>query len=247
MKEGQVGTRRLRVPRTRSPRRRFVFAISALVALVLAANSLVLALAGRPHLREDLERRAEAYAQLSAGPICKAYETYYASGYSKFRELLLDIMRLEPDLSRLAIYDTAGHLLFDSRELASQLFEPARGSPRAASGGALQRAVKGMALSAWTSPEGGDRGGGSGGGKPVYVVAAPFVEEWGRHRYSVVFYIAYDSLRAAAMASAWRILWLSAGSLALGVAIAILLAAQSVEPLETLTRGAQDIAARATC
>jgi signal transduction histidine kinase len=245
------GTRRLRVPRTRSLRRRFVLAISALVALVLAANSLVLALAGRPHLREDLERRAEAYAQLSVGPICKAYETYYASGYSKFRELLLDIMRLEPDLSRLAIYDTAGHLLFDSRELASQVFEPARGAPRIASGGALQRAVKGMALSVWTSPEGGDRGGGadssagadiSGGGKPVYVVAAPFVEEWGRHRYSVVFYVAYDSLRAAAMASAWRILWLSAGSLALGVAIAILLAAQSVEPLETLTRGAQDIA-----
>src|SRR5579862_3036 len=250
-----------RVRRVHSLRRRFVLAIATLVALVLVANSLVLALANRPRLREDLENRAQAYARLSTEQVCNAYETYYASGYSKFREIVQDKMQLEPDLARLAIYDTGGRVLFDSRELANELGEPGeanelgepgeavdrgdggdggRGSQRGgpverrqapAAGERLAAAVQGMAPSAWQAEDG-----------RTYVVVAPYVEEWGRHRYSVAFTFGYDSLRLAALAAGWRIFWLSAGSLALGVAIAILLAAQSVGPIEVLTRGAQDIA-----
>jgi signal transduction histidine kinase len=249
-----------RVRRIRSLRLRFVLAIATLVALVLVANSLVLALANRPRLREDLENRAQAYARLSTAQVCNAYETYYASGYSKFREIVQDKMQLEPDLARLAIYDTGGRVLFDSRELGNELGEPResvepsgrgdrgdrgqragrddragrverRQAPAAAGGERLLAAVQGMAPSAWQAEDGG-----------AYVVVAPYVEEWGRHRYSVAFTFSYDSLRLAALAAGWRIFWLSAGSLALGVAIAILLAAQSVGPIEVLTRGAQDIA-----
>jgi signal transduction histidine kinase len=235
-----------RVRKTRSLRRRFVLAIATLVALVLAANSLVLALANRPRLREELENRAQAYARLSTAQVCNAYETYFASGYSKFREILQDKMQLDPDLARLAIYDTGGRVLFDSRELANELGEPAAPAApvdrvdrvdgvdrRQAStaGKRLLAAVQGMAPSAWQAEEG-----------RVYVVVAPYVEEWGRHRYSVAFTFSCDSLRLAALAAGWRIFWLSAGSLALGVAIAILLAAQSVRPIEALTRGAQDLA-----
>jgi len=241
-----------RVRKTRSLRRRFVLAIATLVALVLVANSLVLALANRPQLREELENRAQAYARLSTAQVCNAYETYFASGYSKFREIVQDKMQLDPDLARLAIYDTGGRVLFDSRELGNELGEPGapgangapvdrvdrvngadRGDRRQASsaGKRLLAAVQGMAPSAWQAEEG-----------RVYVVVAPYVEEWGRHRYSVAFTFSYDSLRLAALAAGWRIFWLSAGSLALGVAIAILLAAQSVRPIEALTRGAQDLA-----
>ncbi len=225
-----------RVRRIRSLRLRFVLAIATLVALVLVANSLVLALANRPRLREDLENRAQAYARLSAAQVCNAYETYYASGYSKFREIVQDKMQLDPDLARLAVYDTGGRVLFDSQELGNELGEPAAGrverrQPPAAAGERLLAAVQGMAPSAWQAEDG-----------RAYVVVAPYVEEWGRHRYSVAFTFSYDSLRLAALAAGWRIFWLSAGSLALGVAIAILLAAQSVGPIEVLTRGAQDIA-----
>jgi signal transduction histidine kinase len=221
------------VPRVRSLRLRFVLAIAALVALVLVANGLVLALASRGQLRRDVERRARAYAQLSVGPICNAYETYYASGYSKFRELLLETIRLDPDLARLSVYDTAGRALFDSAEFRSELIESSQRPTAALAGAAMLRAVKGMSLSSWPAAE---------NGKPLYVVVAPFVEEWGRHRYSVAYYFVYDSLRVAALAAGWRIAWLSAASLALGVLIAILLSSQSLGPLQVLTRGAQDLA-----
>ncbi|HYL05050.1 MAG TPA: HAMP domain-containing sensor histidine kinase, partial [Thermoanaerobaculia bacterium] len=233
--------RKGRPPRLRSLRIRFVAAIAALVALVLVANSLVLALANRPRLRDDLESRARAYGRLSVAQVCNAYETYYASGYSKFREIVQDEMKLAPDLDRLTIYDTAGRVLFDSRELRSELVEPvqrsaapAAGGPAGAPSGTAGRvlaAVQGLAPSAWPADDG-----------KLYVVMAPYVEEWGRHRYSIAFFFSYDSLRLAAFSAGWRIFWLSAGSLALGVLIAILLAAQSVRPIEVLTRGAQDLA-----
>jgi signal transduction histidine kinase len=225
------GTAGARVRRTHSLRLRFVLAIATLVALVLAANSLVLALANRPRLREDLENRAQAFARLSTAQVCNAYETYYESGYSKFREIVQDKMRLEPDLARLVIYDTGGAVLFDSRELGNDLAEPAVRGRGSVAGKRMLAAVRGMAPSAWQGEDG-----------RAYVVVAPYVEEWGRHRYSVASTFSYDSLRLAALAAGWRIFWLSAGSLALGVAIAILLAAQSVGPIEVLTRGAQDIA-----
>ncbi|HEV3455980.1 MAG TPA: hypothetical protein VHG32_05435, partial [Thermoanaerobaculia bacterium] len=143
------GTGRKGRPRqVRSLRIRFVLAIAALVALVLIANGLVLALASRPHLREDVEGRAQAYARLSTGPVCNAYETYYASGYSKFRELLQEIMRLEPDLVRLAVYDTGGRLQFDSRELADELAAPGRRPAAGAGAGAGAGAVAGASASA---------------------------------------------------------------------------------------------------
>jgi signal transduction histidine kinase len=219
-----------RVRRIRSLRLRFVLAIATLVAVVLVANSVVLALANRPRLREELENRAQAFARLSTAQVCNAYETYYASGYSKFREIVQDKMQLDPDLARLAIYDTGGRELFDSRELGNELGGPVEPVERRA-GERLLAAVQSMAPTAWQAEDG-----------RVYVVVAPYVEEWGRHRYSVAFTFSYDSLRLAALAAAWRVFWLSAGSLALGVAIAILLAGQSVGPIEVLTRGAQDIA-----
>jgi signal transduction histidine kinase len=235
------------VRKVRSLRVRFVLAISALVALVLLANGLVLALASRDHISEDIESRALAFAQLAAEPVSNAYATYYSSGYSKFRELVQEASRLDPDLARLSIYDTGGRLLFDTSELATAPAEPARAAASVPAGATLLQAVRGMTLASWrthapAAPVAAAPAALARPGEPVFVVVAPFVEEWGGHRYSVAFYFVYDSLRAAAKAAGWRIVGLSAGSLALGALIAVLLSSQSVGPLEALTRGAQDLA-----
>jgi signal transduction histidine kinase/DNA-binding response OmpR family regulator len=220
--------------RRRSLRVKFVLAIGALVAVVLLANGLVQALAGRRILEHDIEERALAHAALAVGPVCTAYELYYTSGFSKFRELVLETSRLEPDLAWLEIYDTSGTLLFDSRTLALDGAEARAAAPaRTAPDERLRRAVRGMDLLSWRVDI---------ESQPTFVTVAPYVEEWGRHRYSVAFYASYRSLRGAAEAATWRIAWLSAGSLALGVLIAVVLSSQSLGPVDALTRGARDLA-----
>ncbi len=220
--------------RRRSLRVKFVLAIGALVAVVLLANGLVQALAGRRLLERDIEERALAHAALAVGPVCTAYELYYTSGFSKFRELVLETSRLEPDLAWLEIYDTSGTLLFDSRMLAQDGAETRTAAPASrAPDDRLRRALRGMDLQSWRLEV---------DSQPTFLAVAPYVEEWGRHRYSVAFYASYRSLRGAAEAAAWRIAWLSAGSLALGVLIAVVLSSQSLGPVDALTRGARDLA-----
>jgi len=221
--------------RLRSLRVRFVFAISALVGMVLISLIAVLAFTGRHELRREIERRAESHAALAVRPICEAFETYYASGYTKFRELVTDVSELNPDLVGIDLYDTSGRLLFSSEEFGGDTLAPSaeeRGDSQRATEPRLLAAVKGLETEAWSS---------GSNGEATFTVVVPYIEEWGRHRYSVVFRISYDGLHEATRAAAVRLLWLAAGSLLLGIFIAMLLARQSLGAVEQLTAGARDL------
>ena len=216
-----------------SLRRRILLAIVALVGLVLAALATVFLLTSRAAIERDVEQRAEAYGALAAGPVCEAYEVYYLSGYSKFRELVGDLMGRNPDLVELAIFDTTGRQLFRSSELEQPLFQPTAEPSTFATEPHLLAAVKGLRAESWR--EAGEAG-------EVFRVVVPYVEEWGRHRYSVVFDVSYSSVALALRELGGRLLWLSVASLVLGTAIAFLLARQILRPLSQLTAGAHDLA-----
>ena len=211
-------------------------AIVTLVTVVFAALAVVLALSGRRQLRADIEQRTLNHAALATGAISDAYSTYYFSGFSKFRELVSDVMARNPDLVRIAIYDTNGVLLFDSVELGD-----AYGAPRARPGPRtekprLRRAVRGLEPAAWhVGPE-------SGPGEERFLVVYPHVEEWGRHRYSVAYWASYASLGEETWEMLGRLLGPILASLVLGLGVAVFLARQSLGPLEKLAAGARDLA-----
>jgi signal transduction histidine kinase/CheY-like chemotaxis protein len=213
----------------RSLRRRILVAIVALVGLVLLALAIVFVLTSRSALRHDIEQRAEGFGALATGPVCEAYDTYYRSGYSKFRELLTDVMRRNPDVETLAIFDTAGRRLFDSSELSSEVYQPGQAPSVPTVDPRLLAAVQGLHNESWSDP----RATGE-----IYRLVVPYVEEWGRHRYSVVYDISYASLHRSIRDLGGRLLWLTAGSLLLGTVIAFLLSRQILRPLSELTRGA---------
>ena len=217
--------------RRSSLRRRFVVAITVLVAIELAALTLVLGLSSQQELRREIETGARNYAALAVGPLCEAYETYYASGHSKFRQLVGDIAERNPDLQSLEIYDTGGHLLFSTQEFDSSVFTPNLEPGPASEDTQLLEAVRGLESVYWL-PESVDEN---------FTTVEPYIEEWGRHRYSVVFRISYDSLGTATRQLAGRLLLPTVGSLILGVLLAFLLARQSLEPLEKLIAGARDL------
>ena len=213
----------------RSLRVKFVVAISALVGVVLTINAAVQVLTDRRELRSQIEQRAGGYAKLAVEPVCRAYETYYSSGFSKFEQILREIYALNLDLDRVQLYDTTGTPLFDSQELdLAEGAEPT--SPPPAPPVEQLRAMDASAYST-VSP----------GGEAVWVVVEPLVEEWGRHRYAVVFTFDYDTLGVAVRSAAWNIFWLAAAALLLGVAAAVALSRQSLGPLETLTLGAREL------
>ena len=219
----------------RGIRRRFVVAISALVALVLTAQGAVLVLFGHGYLEDQIEQEAESFATLAAAPICDAFRKYFESGYTKFRDLVNQTVELEPDLERMAIFDTEGKQLFLLDDLLDGPEEPEGllKQGRLTEGDPLLAAVRGLETVTWEARVNGHR---------HYVVVEPYVEEWGRHQYSVVFWVSYDSVRSAMVDIGWRVLGLALVSLVLGIGCAWVLSAQSLRPVERLTAAARRLA-----
>lgn len=212
-------------------RRRLILAIGLLVALVLLIQAAALFLIGGRYLEREIEDRARAYATLAAEPICDAYVTYFASGHSKFQELVSEVAELNPDLEELVLYD------IDRKELwrwrpggGAAAPEPAAETDRAR----LADAVRGLDIRTWR--EGSLQRGGR------FQVVVPYVEQWGRHQYSVLFRFHYGGLQKA-LANLFRwVFLLGVLSLALGLAFAFMLSRQSLRPVEKLIRGARELA-----
>jgi len=212
-------------------RRRFVVAIGLLVALVLAVQALAIFYFGSRYLEGMIEDQARAYGTLAAEKICSAYVIYFESGHTKFEELVAEVADLDPNLTEMAIYD------IDMKELwRSEGLEMGIPGPPAPLGDRrqLEGAVRGLDIRAWR--EGEVRGDGN------YLVVVPFIEEWGRHQYSVLFRFHYRGLQQALRELFRWVLLLGLFGLTLGVGFAIMLSRKSLRPVEELIRGAREMA-----
>ncbi len=165
-----------------------MLAIASALVLILVTNAGYTYLVRRRLLRADLESRANLFALASRAPICFAYETHYASGYYRFRELMRDYLRLEPDVDRILISDVNGQILFDSTELDGA------GPPRG--GSASERRIQEPdRLEAVKKLEATLIRGRDSSGNETLEIIAPYLEDWGRHRLSVSYLVSYRNLR----------------------------------------------------
>src|SRR5687768_9793109 len=103
--------------RFNSLKTRTALAMSAVIVAILLANALYMILTKRAELREGIEQRALTFALLTRAPICTGYETYKDSGFSKFRDLMRDLLKLDADVVRITILNVNGQVLFDTESL----------------------------------------------------------------------------------------------------------------------------------
>src|SRR6185436_11911780 len=103
--------------RLNSLKTRMALAMTLVIVAILLANAVYLILIAHRKLRDDIEKQARLFAQLTNQPICVGYDNYYRSGLLKFRELMRELLRRAPDVERIEIIDVNGSLLFDSSEL----------------------------------------------------------------------------------------------------------------------------------
>jgi signal transduction histidine kinase/DNA-binding response OmpR family regulator len=219
--------------RFNSLKTRMALVVAVVIMSILSCHGLYLILTKQKELRQDIEQRALLFAQLTRAPICVGYDTYYSSGYYKFRELVRDHLRLAPDVESLAITNVNGRVLFDSADVD----EPsARGEVegRSVSDPEQLEAIKRLEP---TLLRGHDAA-----GRQTLEVVAPYIEDWGRHRLTVLYRISYKNLRPSVIRLAYAALGLALTAIAVSVLVAFALASRITRPLEELTRGAQGIA-----
>ena len=219
--------------RLNSLKTRTALAMSLVIVVILVANAVYLILAKRRELRENIEARALNFALLTRQPLCAGYETYSESGFHKFGELVRDYMRIDPDVESIRIVSVAGEILFDSAELDGPAARaPARGSritdpARLDAIGRLEHTVFR------------DR---APGGADALEIVAPYVEDWGRHRLSVLYRVSYRSLAPGIGRLVYATAGLTLVSIAVSVLVAAALASRITRPVEELTAGAKAIA-----
>ncbi len=220
--------------RLNSLKTRTAVAISLMIVAVLAINALYLVLTKRKELRRDIESRAELFASLTSKPICVGYETYYASGFYKFQELIGYYLALEPDLERVRIINVNGKILFDSAEFAEGGQHEQSGPERWIEGAQRLEAIKKLELTPIHSVD--------GAGEEVLEVIAPYIEDWGRHRLSVSYTVHYRNLRPSIDRLIYATIGLTLVSMLVSVLLAVALATRITRPLEELTAGAKGLA-----
>jgi signal transduction histidine kinase len=217
-------------PAVRSLRARLAAVLAALVAFVLLANAAWLVLSARQRLRERLETSASLFAALATGPLCSAYDAYFESGYFKFRQVVRDLLAAAADVTRVEIADVEGRVLFDSGRLdetASSATPSGRLDPvRLEAARRLESTIL--------------RGRDSSG--DTLEIVSPWVEDWGRHRLSVVYHVSYAKLNAGYRRYVRTTLALTAASILAAVLVGLGLASRLTRPLAGLTEGAREIA-----
>ncbi len=214
----------------RSLQTRLATVLAALVALLLLANAAWLVMSARQRMLERLETSASLFASLATGPICSAYDAYFESGYFKFRQVVHDLLAAAPDVTRAEIVDVEGRILFDSSRLDDV-------TPAATPTGRLDP----ERLEAARRLEPTTRRGRDAAGATLEIVS-PWVEDWGRHRLSVVYHVSYAKVREEYHRYARATLAFTAASILAAAFVGLVLARRLTRPLAGLTAGAREIA-----
>ena len=219
--------------RFNSLKTRTALAMSAVIVAILLANALYLILTKRAELRKDIEERALTFALLTRAPISAGYETYKDSGFYKFRELMRDLLTLDPDVVRIEVMNVNGQVLFDTAGL-NEATTAADAPRRWVQEPERLEAVKRLE---YTLLKGRDTS-----GEQSLEIIVPYLEDWNRHKLSVAYQVSYRNLKPDIAQLVYATAGLTLLSMVVSVLVAVGLASRITHPVEVLTAGAKDIA-----
>ena len=220
--------------RLNSLKTRTAVAIASVIVAILVANAVYLILTKRAELRKQTEDQALKFALLTRDRIGSSYETYDTQGF-KFRELMRDMLGLNPDVDRIQIIDVDGRIQFDSTEMGDTGSHGGGDRPeRRLRDPERLAAVKAVSD---TFLRGTDAAGGD-----ILEIVTPYREEWGRHNLSVAYRVSYKNLEPAIARLVYLTVVLTLASIVVSVLMAVGLASRITKPLEALTSGAKDLA-----
>jgi signal transduction histidine kinase/DNA-binding response OmpR family regulator len=215
-------------PRSRPLKRRFELILASVTGILLILVALTMVFVRYRDQKQLLENTALMFAETTNDQICQQYRVYYHSGSYKFREIVRRTMAWNPDVHRLLILSVSGQVLYDSSESMDYNLQADHPVRRVAD----RRIVEATAdLDARVFHESDPRAG------DLLMIVSPFIEEWGRHPYSVLYVFTYGSLDRAMRATALPIAALLSGSLVVMALVARGLGTRIARPIEELTRG----------
>lgn len=204
---------------------RYALIFSFFIAVILLFNAVLLIYFKYKEFQNDIEQRAFTFARLAVKPICDGYDTYYYSGYFKFRELMNNLMSSEPDITRVLLLDVNGRILFDSDDLKKSHFIPqAEAAPPTVSDPYYLDAIRKLEPSQRYTE-----------GHQNLEIVSPYLEEWGRHKLSVIMNFSYKALYPQIRIMIYQVTGLTLLSMLFTSFVAWVVTGKITKPLDYLT------------
>lgn len=207
---------------------RYAIISSLFIAVVLLINALLLIYFKYREFQNDIEQRAKSFSRLAVKPVCDGYDTYYYSGYFKFRELMQDLMKNDPDLTNIRLLDVNGRVLFDSSNLSALHFIPQADVdvPILTDPYYLDAIRKLESSQRYVDTKKGGKG---------LEITSPYVEEWGRHKLSVIMQFSFQALEPQIRIMIYQVTGLTLLSMLFTSFLTWLVTGKITEPLDELT------------
>ena len=151
---------------------------------VFFASSLVIIDREYNVARDSLINNAESYSSLSVVTLINNYNRYYESGFYQFIQIVDDLMMLNENVYHLQIADINGKILFNTTELTqkTKYDEVTFGERYIEEDNLIERYSSSTASKQIFENE-------------QYIeIVQPYIDEWGRHDYSVRYLFSLSSL-----------------------------------------------------
>jgi len=161
-----------------------ILPIFFILILVFFASSLVIIDREYNVARDSLINNAESYSSLSVVTLINNYNRYYESGFYQFIQIVDDLMMLNENVYHLQIADINGKILFNTTELTqkTKYDEVTFGERYIEEDNLIERYSSSTASKQIFENE-------------QYIeIVQPYIDEWGRHDYSVRYLFSLSSL-----------------------------------------------------
>ena len=220
----------MKAPRRKSRplKRRFEVVIASVTGILLVVVAATMVVVRYRDQKRLLENTALMFAETTNDQICQQYRVYYHSGSYKFREIVRRTMAWNPDVARILILSVTGQVLYDSAESTDYNLQTEH------AGRHLEDRTLSDATAELNAQVFHRRDARSG---DLLMIVSPYIEEWGRHPYSVLYVFRYASLDRAMRATALPLVVVLGASLLVMALVARGLGTRVARPIEELTRG----------
>ena len=214
-----------------SLRFRTALVLTTVVLVSLLANALILVPLGLRDERRGIETTAWGYARLATRPIAESALLYSASARMKLDEIVARTLADSPDVRSVEFVTAEGDVLFASGAAGAD--PNPRSSARRLTDPRIAAAVAGLAPLLIQG----------GSSEQSFAIVSPWIEEWGVHRYSVVFRFSYANVWPRSLARVKAASAVAAVAILFSLALGYYLMARITRPLERLTDGVRALGA----
>jgi len=163
---------------------KIILPVFFILIIVFLTSSLIIIDREYNSAKDFLIDDAESYSSLSVVTLINSYEQYYGSGFYQYLNIVDELMKLNRNVNQIQILNINGKILFDTTELIekTKYDEITYGERYLQDEDLIKRIISSESSNQFLEND-------------QYIdIIQPYINEWGRHDYSIRYIFSLSSL-----------------------------------------------------